>query len=123
MGPFFDQLKRKNYGVILADPPWRFATFSPKGRDRCPDGLISRNEQRQNNPEKHYKTMPLEEIQALPVGQLGAKDCVLFLWAIDPMLPEAIEVGRSWGFTYKTVAFYWAKERRINSDRHKLHDD
>ena len=24
------------YKAILADPPWRFETWTPKGRDRCP---------------------------------------------------------------------------------------
>src|SRR5579864_932471 len=94
----FDDLQPNKYGALLIDPPWQFATFSEKGRDRCPDGKISRNEQRQNNPERHYKTMPLEDIRNLPVSDLAAKDCVLFLWAIDPMLPEAIEIGRGWGF-------------------------
>ena len=109
------------FGAILADPPWRFATFSAKGRDRCPDGPVSakaaRNLQRQNSPEKHYATMPLEDIKALPVASVAAKDCVLLMWAVDPMLPQALEVGAAWGFTYKTVGFVWAKERRVTSTR------
>lgn len=108
--------------VILADPPWRFATWSAKGRDRCPDG-ITRARQRENNPENHYKTMSLDEIIGLPVSGTAAKDSVLFLWAIDPMLPEALRVGEAWGFRFKTVAFYWAKLRREGSTRHLLHDE
>ncbi len=111
------------YGAILADPPWRMKMYSVKGMGRSPDGPLTRNEQRQNNPERHYKTMELDEIKALPVNQLAAPDCVLFMWVIDPMIPQALDVGKAWGFTYKTVAFYWAKERRITSERHKLHDD
>lgn len=127
----FGDLPRKHYGAILADPPWRFATFSEKGRGRCPDGIRAtrshdgyyRDGQRCNRPERHYATMTLDEIKALPVPDLAAKDCVLFLWAVDPLLPQAFEVGAAWGFTYKTVAFYWAKERRVTSERHKLHED
>jgi N6-adenosine-specific RNA methylase IME4 len=46
---------------------------------------------------------------ALPTAELVAPDCVLFLWAIDPMLPEALEVIKAWGFVYKTTAFTWIK--------------
>lgn len=119
----FGDLPQFRYGAILADPPWRMKMYSVKGMGRSPDGPVTRNEQRQNNPERHYATMALDDIKALPVGNLATTDCVLFMWVIDPLLPEAIEVGRAWGFTYKTVAFYWAKERRVTSERHKLHDD
>lgn len=109
------------FGCILADPPWRFETFSAKGRDRCPDDTLSptakRNLQRQNKPEKHYATMTLDEIKALDVAQVAARDCVLFMWAVDPLLPQAFDVGAAWGFKYKTVGFVWAKERRITSSR------
>ncbi|MGE3583055.1 MAG: MT-A70 family methyltransferase [Hyphomonadaceae bacterium] len=110
------------FSVILADPPWQFQTRSPKGRGRCPDAPMTRNEQRQNNPERHYKTMSIEEIESLPVADVAAKNCVLFLWAIDPMLPHALRVAEKWGFTYKTVAFYWVKTRRESSTRDLLHD-
>lgn len=114
------------YRAILADPPWQMKMWSTKGMGRCPDGpapALTRNQSRQNNPERHYATMSLDAIKALPVGQLAASDCVLFMWAVDPLLPQAFEVGRAWGFEYKTVAFVWAKLRRESSERHKLHDD
>jgi N6-adenosine-specific RNA methylase IME4 len=120
---FDGRLKHRHYRVIVADPPWRFLTFSPKGRDRCPDAPMTRNESRQNKPERHYATMALEDIMALPAGSLAADDCVLFLWAVDAMLPQALAVGQAWGFTFKTVAFYWAKLRREGSTRHLLHDE
>lgn len=113
----------RRYGAILMDPPWQFKTFSAKGRGRCPDGPVTRNEQRQNSPERHYKTMAMDDIRGLPVPDLAARDCVLFLWAVDPMIPEAIDLGRHFGFAYKTVAFYWAKLRREGSTRHLLHNE
>jgi N6-adenosine-specific RNA methylase IME4 len=126
----FGDLPQFRYGAILVDPPWRMKMYSAKGMGRSPDGERAirpdgyyRNGQRCNNPERHYATMSLDEIKALPVGDLAATDCVLFMWAIDPMLPQAFEVAAAWGFTYKTVAFYWAKERRVTSNRHKLHED
>ena len=105
------------FGAILCDPPWHFSTWSAKGRDRCPDAPLSRNESRQNSPVRHYNTMSLDEVKKMRVQDIAARDCVLLLWAVDPMLPEAIEVGREWGFTYKTIGFYWVKTRRETSTR------
>ena len=88
----------KKYSVILADPPWAFRAWSDKGKGR--------------SAEQHYPTMRLEDIKALPVADLAAEDCVLFLWATFPILKEALEVVEAWGFSYKTVAFTWVKENR-----------
>jgi N6-adenosine-specific RNA methylase IME4 len=115
----FGDLQMFGYGVIYCDPPWQIAMWSEKGRDRCPDGKLSRNQSRQNNPERHYKTLPLEQTKALPVNHLAAPDCVLLMWVIDPMIPHALEVGKAWGFEYKTVGFYWAKMRKETSKRAK----
>jgi N6-adenosine-specific RNA methylase IME4 len=83
------------YGVILADPPWRFAPWSRKtGMDRAADN--------------HYPTMHTREISALRVP--AAKDCVLFLWATTPMLCDALAVMTAWEFGYKSH-WCWAKDR------------
>lgn len=87
------------YRVILADPAWHFKSWSQKGNGR--------------SAAQHYQTLSVDDICALPVGQVAADNSVLFLWAIDSMLPEAIRVGQAWGFTYKTVAFTWVKQ--VNS--------
>src|SRR5271165_4878221 len=81
--------------VVYADPPWSFATYSHKGKGR--------------SAEAYYNCMSLADIKALPVTDWTAADCVLLLWATDPMLPQALKVIRAWGFTYKTVGFYWVK--------------
>lgn len=83
------------YRVIYADPPWRFATYSDKGKGR--------------SAEAHYDCLTLDDIKALPVAGWAAKDAVLLLWATDPLLPRALEVIEAWGFAYKTVGFYWVK--------------
>ncbi len=88
----------KKYRAILADPPWAFRAWSDKGKGR--------------SAEQHYPTMRLEDIKALPVADLAAEECVLFLWATFPMLKEAFAVIDAWGCTYKTVAFTWVKENR-----------
>jgi N6-adenosine-specific RNA methylase IME4 len=90
-------LPDQRYGVILADPPWRFEPYSRvTGMDRA--------------AENHYPTSALEDIKAFDVRSIAAPDCVLFLWATAPMLPQAIEVMAAWGFVYKTCAV-WAKDR------------
>ena len=67
--------------------------------------------------------MSLAEIKALDVASIAAPDCVLFLWATAPMLPEALEVVAAWGFSYKSH-FIWAKDRTgigyWNRNQHEL---
>jgi len=79
------------YGAILADPPWRFRTWSETNQSRAAS--------------RHYPLMTLSEICALPVAELAAPDCVLFLWVTRPMLRQAFTVADA----CKTVAFSWTK--------------
>jgi N6-adenosine-specific RNA methylase IME4 len=53
--------------------------------------------------------LDLDSLAALPIADLAADNSALFLWAVDPLLPRAIDLMRAWGFEYKTVAFYWVK--------------
>lgn len=93
MTDIFGDLPRNHFGAILADPPWKFDTWSDKGDDRAPD----------------YSTMTIDEIAQMPVQTLAAKDCVLFIWICWPTMHRALDVIASWGFTYKTCAFSWVK--------------
>lgn len=56
--------------------------------------------------------MSIEEIKALPVGELADKNCALFMWLTFPCLYEALDALKAWGFEYKTVAFVWVKQNR-----------
>jgi N6-adenosine-specific RNA methylase IME4 len=56
--------------------------------------------------------MSIEQIKALPVSDLAADDCALFMWITFPCLYEALEVIEAWGFSYKTLAFVWVKQNR-----------
>jgi N6-adenosine-specific RNA methylase IME4 len=89
---------KKKYDIIYADPPWYFKTYSKKGI--------------QKSAEQHYSCMSISDICNIPVNSIANKDCILFMWAIDPMLPEAFEVIKSWGFKFKTVAFTWVKKNK-----------
>jgi N6-adenosine-specific RNA methylase IME4 len=86
----------RKYSVIYADPPWTFEVYSGKGKTR--------------SAERHYDTMSLDAIKALPVAQLAEDNCALLLWAVMPQLPEALEVIATWGFEYKTAGFVWVKQ-------------
>lgn len=88
----------KKYSVILSDPPWSFKTYSDKGKGR--------------SAEKHYPVMTKKQIQDLPVNDIAADDCVLFLWITFPCLEEGLELIKKWGFTYKTNAFTWIKKNK-----------
>ena len=85
----------KKGSLIYADPPWHY--------DRKHGSGVAEN---------HYPTMSIEEICALPVSELAAKDSALFLWATFPQLNEAFRVIDAWGFKYKTLAFLWLKQNR-----------
>jgi len=91
----FAGLRKRGYQVVYADPAWSFKTWSKKGQDR--------------SAESHYSTMTIDDICALPVSELAADDCALFLWMTWPTLPDAMRVIDAWGFTYKTCGFNWMK--------------
>lgn len=83
------------FGVVLADVPWTYSVFSKKGEGR--------------SASRHYPTMSLDDICALPVAQAAAPDCHLFFWTTSPNLPQAFQVIDAWGFRYSSMAFTWVK--------------
>lgn len=85
----------QKYQAIYADPPWDYQQCRLSG-----------------SAKKHYPTMRIEELCALPVAEIADRDCALFLWATFPQLPEALRLIQAWGFVYKTVAFVWLKQNR-----------
>jgi N6-adenosine-specific RNA methylase IME4 len=92
-------------GAIMVDPPWPFATWSHCGLA----GDAGQDNRAWRSRAVPYPTMPHEDIYALPVGDLAAEDCALFLWVVKAQLPEAVEAIRRWGFQFKSVAFAWVK--------------
>jgi len=84
----------KKYNIIYADPPWSYG-----------DKLKHHG----GSADSHYDTMSIDDICNLPVDNISADNCALFLWGTWPLLPEALRVVESWGFTYKTCGFVWVK--------------
>jgi len=103
----FGDLRPGAYGAILADPPWRFKTWGIpvwNGEYRK-DGTKIKSPPRKID----YPTMDIDAIAALRVRELAAEDCVLFMWCIWTVLPDALTIIESWGFKYKTCGFDWVK--------------
>lgn len=86
------------YRCVLADPPWSFVTRSAKG-------------QTVKSPSHHYSVMSLDDIRALPVGTVAARDSFLALWVTWPFLPAGLDLIKAWGFTYSSGGA-WAKQSR-----------
>lgn len=91
------------FRCIYADPPWHF---------RARTALQTRNFESARDAEKHYPTMGLDDIMALPVRSLAARDAHLFIWTTGPCLRQTFDVIEAWGFRYSAVAFTWVKLKR-----------
>lgn len=93
------------FDLIYADPPWRLP-----GRPDSSRAI-----------ENHYPTLPLEQIKAIPIPAASA--AVLYLWAVNSLLPQALEVIDAWGFHYATN-YAWLKDKwglgHWNRTQHEL---
>ena len=100
-GHVFENLTPLRYGGIIADPATEFKTRSRKGEGR--------------SPQRHYRTMTLEEICALPVHELAAPGCLLLMWTTFPLLEKSFEILKAWQFTYITGGA-WHKKTKHGKD-------
>lgn len=93
MIPFPD----KKYSIIYADPPWQYEDKALAGdRGAC----------------CKYEVQSSDWLKKLPVVEISANDCILFMWVTMPKLNECFDLIQSWGFEYKTVAFTWVKRNK-----------
>lgn len=83
----------RRYNIIYADPPWEYKESG--GGNRV--------------VKAHYPTMSIESIKSLPIQQICADKCILFLWVTFPRLEQGLEVIKAWGFKYYGLAFNWVK--------------
>lgn len=90
------------YDIIYADPPWNYNDKNCAGAAAA-----------------QYATMKLDELAALPIPQIAAKNCVLFMWATYPKIEDAQALIKAWGFKYKSIAFQWVKLNKA-ADKAKL---
>jgi N6-adenosine-specific RNA methylase IME4 len=95
-GPFAGLAR--DFATILCDPPWQFDNRTGKVAS-------------EHRHLHRYRTMSLEEILTLPVGDLCASTAHLYLWVPNALLPDGLAVMRAWGFTYKSN-IVWHKVRK-----------
>lgn len=82
------------FKLAVIDPPWNWKAYSKKGDGKAPP----------------YERMD-DALYELDIKPILEKDAVVMLWVIDSMLPEAMELVKKWGLDFRTVGFYWTKER------------
>ena len=90
----FPPLPKKKFNILYIDFPWPY-------RDKGAAG--------NRGASQKYKTISLVDLINFPLEKISAKNCALFMWAVDPMMPEALAVMRALGFEFKRVAFVWVK--------------
>lgn len=92
MRPFWPwgSFEAHSFDLLMVDAAWHFKAGGNRGANQ------------------HYSVMSLEDIAALPVGDLAAPNSLLWLWATAPMLNQQITVIEKWGFTFKTSGV-WVK--------------
>lgn len=110
----YPDLPEKKYDIIYADPPWDYGgkmQFDKSGKKDI-------NVNWQNNifisaANFKYPTLKLKEMMKIPIWEIAKDDCLLFMWVTNPHLEQGIELGKAWGFDYRTVAFVWDKMNHI----------
>ena len=91
----------KKYDIIYADPAWQYKSKECLAKKSILNGKLN----------THYDTMTLNELKELPIQNISNDNCLLFLWVVSPMLDDCIDVLKSWGFKYSTIAFVWYKQK------------
>lgn len=95
-GPFAG-LQQNGYAMAEMDPPWGWTSFA--GKASAPH----------RTAEEPYPTMTLDEMKALPVPDLLAKDAIVHMWVIGSHLDQALELGKFWGLTFRSDGLVWVK--------------
>lgn len=103
-------LRRRHYGVVYADPPWSYKTFSNSDRGVVPH----------RTEDAPYDPMTREELLALPVNEIAAKDCILHMWVISSHIDQAFELATRWGFTFKSLGMVWVKTQKGDPEAPKM---
>jgi len=106
----YPPLPKEKFDIIYADPPWDYGgkmQFDKSGKsehnkDWQKDIFIS-------SASFKYPTLKLNELKSLDVPSISSDDCLLFMWTSNPHLSQSIDLAKSWGFEYRTVAFVWDK--------------
>ena len=106
----YPELPNKKFDIIYADPPWHY-------NGKLQFDKSSKSKEKINISKKifvstanfKYPTLKTSKLMKIPIHEIAKNDCLLFMWTSNPHLTQAIELGKAWGFEYRTVAFVWDK--------------
>lgn len=107
---FYPDLPEKKYDIIYADPPWDYG--GKLQFDKSSKSAENINLNRNifiSSANFKYPTIKTKDLKKIPIKEIAKDDCLLFMWVTNPHLDQGIELGKAWGFDYKTVAFVWDK--------------
>jgi N6-adenosine-specific RNA methylase IME4 len=106
----YPELPKEKYDIIYADPPWDYGGKLQFDKSSTSKEKINFNKNIFiSTAVFKYPTLKTPELMKIPVQEISKDDCLLFMWATNPHLAQAIELGKAWGFEYRTVAFVWDK--------------
>ena len=106
----YPELPNKKYQVIKADPPWDYGGKMQYDKSTIKGENIGfKKKIFLSSAAFKYPTLKLKQLKTLNVSSIADTDCILFMWTTGPQLGNAVELGETWGFEYKTVAFVWDK--------------
>jgi len=99
-----EDLGKRKFATVLADPPWQFQNRT--GKMAPEHKRLSR-----------YPTMTLQEIKDLPVEAIANDTAHLYLWVPNALLADGLQVMEHWGFTYKTNMIWYKIRKDGGPDR------
>ena len=94
-------MESKKYQIIYADPPWTYKTKECLAKTSILNGEIN----------THYNTMTLNDLKNMEIHNIADNNSLLFLWVVSPMLDDGIDLMKTWGYKYATIAFIWHKQK------------
>lgn len=107
---FYPELPTEKYDIIYCDPPWDYggkmqfdkSSLKSHNKNWGKDIFISAANFK-------YPTIKTKDMMKIPINEIASDNCLLFMWVTNPHLAQGIELGKAWGFEYKTVGFVWDK--------------
>ena len=106
----YSKLPKKKFDIIYADPPWHYnGKLQFDKSSKSSDMIDLKKKIFVSTSGFKYPTLKTSELMKIPIQKIAADDCLLFMWTTNPHLEQAIELGKAWGFEYRTVAFIWDK--------------
>ena len=110
LAELYPPLPNDKFDIIYADPPWHYnGKMQFDKRSTGKETIDLSKKIFISSACFKYPTLKLDELKKLRVEDIANADSLLFMWATNPFLDQAIELGKAWGFTYRTVIFIWNK--------------